>query len=201
MYNIGSSIVSGLASGVFVKGSTGNTGATGPIGATGLGSTGNTGSSISNITLVDRYIITTFSDGSTYGTPSQAIGTTGIGSYNIKMSNIGTGISLGYSVDGITLQIRPIRFVNNTEGLLYIDITDNTPTTIGNYYMHLQNTYAGITVTNQALSNTNLVTFNSSRKITRIPNTYGITWSQNDNRVSTKAVSYTHLTLPTNREV
>ena len=126
---IGSSVVANIYSGFSITGPTGPTGPTGATGPTGPGNyglTGFTGISIVGISLVDRYIITSFSDGTTYGTSSRAFGKTGAGVYKIGVSNIGTGVSLGYGVSGVTLQIRPIRFVNNSSVVLSVLSTTNT---------------------------------------------------------------------------
>lgn len=168
---IGSSIITSLASASSITGPTGPTGITGPRGLTGFGLTGATGNSVVGITLIDRFIVTTFFDGSTYGTIGQAIGATGSGAYTIKMSNVGNGISLGYSLSGNTLSIRPIRFVE-TEAASFVIKNKLTGTT--SYDVSLIPELAGITLISGS-SVGNLLTFNSSKKLTTIPNTFGST--------------------------
>ena len=169
---IGSSVVANIYSGFSITGPTGPTGPTGATGPTGPGNyglTGFTGISIVGISLVDRYIITSFSDGTTYGTSSRAFGKTGAGVYKIGVSNIGTGVSLGYGVSGVTLQIRPIRFVNNSSGVLSVLSTTNT------HDITLTSSSSGITLVSSASTDRNFLNFNSSGKATRVPNTFGTT--------------------------
>lgn len=124
MTNIGSSTVNLLGVTAIGTGPTGPTGGIGITGATGPGLTGSTGPSIVGITLVDRYIYTTFSNGATYATPSKAYGTTGGITYVVSYDNLGTGLSLAYDIQGSVLSVRPIRFVNNTD--VPLNITDTT---------------------------------------------------------------------------
>ena len=65
----------------FGKGATGITGPTGPRGITGPtgpmgnpGPRGATGKSVVGVSLSNRHVLTTFSDGTTYQTPNIAIG-------------------------------------------------------------------------------------------------------------------------------
>ena len=74
----------------------GNTGDTGPIGVTGpigFGLTGNTGFNIVGITLINRFLVTTFSDGSTHSSSTAIYGPTGGLTYNIDFLNSGSSIS------------------------------------------------------------------------------------------------------------
>jgi hypothetical protein len=124
MNNIGSSALNLLGITLIGIGSTGATGPIGITGATGAGLTGNTGPSIVGITLINRYVVTTFSNGNTYATPSKAYGTTGAVNYIIDYQNRGTGVSLAHSVSGTVLNLRPIKFVNNTD--VPLTVQDNS---------------------------------------------------------------------------
>ena len=169
---IGSSSV--LQLGVLAIG-TGPTGPTGPIGNTGPagpGITGGTGISVVGITLIDRYIITTFSDGSTYSTPSQAYGKTGSLTYLIDYANIGTGVSLAHSIENQTdLVLRPIRFVNTTSAPITINTTATDIT------VSLETSVAsGITLYSAQNDKNYLLNFKSG-KLRRVADAIGITSS------------------------
>jgi len=148
----------------------GNTGPTGPIGPTGstgpAGPTGNTGPSIIGVTgisLSNRYLITYFNNGGTYGVTGQAIGATGNRQYKVDYSNLGTGYSLAATAANGVLKIRPIEFVNTTVsesgGIVTVRAT-------------LPSTAVPITGTNNTF---NLVKFNSAGNLIGITNAFGIT--------------------------
>lgn len=176
-----------------ITGPTGSTGSTGPA---GLGLTGSTGSSITGITLVDRYLITTFSDGSTYSTSTQIYGATGNASYLLGFSNIGTGVSLGYGTTGsgvqsrpTNLQLRPIRFVNTTnatfsvmDGPEYVDI-------------NFQINSPGVTLVNSVSTERNLIKFNSSGKLERVSDTFGITLPSDPTNVGVESVGFVNANI------
>jgi len=169
---IGSSSV--LQLGVLAIG-TGPTGPTGPIGNTGpagAGITGATGISIVGITSINRYIITTFSDGSTYGTPSQAYGTTGNVNYLIDYFNIGTGVSLAHSIENQTdLVLRPIRFVNTTSAPITINTTSTDIT------VSLETSIASGITLNAAQNDKNYLLNFNNKKLRRVSDAIGITSS------------------------
>jgi len=154
--------------------SIGNTGPTGPIGNTGpigLGLTGNTGSGIVGITLIDRYLVTAFSNGTTYSTPNKIYGATGGFTYIADFLNAGSGISIGYGITGSNgLILRPIRIVNNTANNLSVtstssDVTVNLATVGG----------AGVTlVPNSSFTDAYLLKF-KNKKLKRIAATKGVT--------------------------
>ena len=174
MSTIGSSVVSELSSENSSVGPTGPTGPTGPIGPIGSGATGATGNSVIGISLVDRYIITTFFDGTTYGTSTQAIGKTGDGLVKLDFSNIGTGNSLGYSItNNKTLAIRPIVFLENENSKYNINLNSENNA----YDINLITNSSGITLLAGSSSN-KLLTFNSTGKPQTLNNTsineYGV---------------------------
>lgn len=125
---IGSSSVSQLGTYVYFIGPTGATGIIGATGPRGNGLTGGTGPKIIGITLVNRQILTTFEDGSTYLSPSKIYGATGQFQYLLDYKNNGQGVSLAYSVVGDTLYLRPIRIVPSSNTAVSINTTPSTVT-------------------------------------------------------------------------
>lgn len=97
------------------RGLTGNTGNQGSIGLDGIGLTGNTGSGISGITLQNRKILTTFSDGTTAISAREIYGKTGGFVYSVDFLNNTTigSVTLAYEANtGTTpsyLSLRPIK--------------------------------------------------------------------------------------------
>jgi len=169
---VGSSIVDNISSGASITGPTGPTGPSGPTGPAGYGATGSTGNSIIGITLIDHFIMTTFTDGTTYATPSQAIGKTGAVFSVLGVSNIGDGISLGHSIlNGMTLITRSIVFEEN-ENSKYI-INSNLENT--GYNISLITNSSGITLIAGSSAN-KLLKFNSKGKAETISNTSGNTF-------------------------
>ena len=185
---LGSSAILSLGISYSATGGTGPTGPVGPTGATGPGLTGNTGANIIGITLENRYIITTFSNGQTYGTGNQFYGETGPAVYQIAVSNIGTGISLGYGVSGPNILLRPIKFVNNTNSIL--TIVENPD----KVEINLQNVYSGLTVAASSSTERNFIKFNSSGAVERIPNTFGVTYD-NTSGSEVRSVSFVNANI------
>lgn len=127
--NVGYSSIKQLGEVSIASGNTGNTGPRGNTGPMGPGLTGNTGYGIVGITLIDRYLVTSFSDGSSYTSPNKIYGSTGGFTYVVDFTNLGSGISIGYGITGSsTLQLRPIRIVNNTTNNLSVTTTPNDVT-------------------------------------------------------------------------
>ena len=97
------------------RGLTGNTGNQGSIGLDGIGLTGNTGGGISGITLQNRKILTTFSDGTTAISAREIYGKTGGFVYSVDFLNNPTigSVTLAYEANtGTTpsyLSLRPIK--------------------------------------------------------------------------------------------
>jgi len=156
----------------------GVTGATGPIGITGLnglGLTGNTGPNIIGITLINKYLVTAFSDGTTYSTSTTIYGPTGGYDYVVDFKNIGSGVSLGYSITGTNeLLIRPLRIQNNTSNNLIISTSPNDITVnlslIGG---------SGVTlIANSNFTDANLLKFTDG-KLRRVGATRGVTSGTN----------------------
>jgi len=111
---VGYSSIKQLGNASITIGVTGNTGPAGNTGPDGLGLTGNTGPNVIGITLIDRYIVTAFSDGTTYSTSNVVVGQTGGFTYVVDFLNMGSGISMGYAVTGTDeLILRPIKIQFN----------------------------------------------------------------------------------------
>lgn len=180
---IGSSSILKLGISYSLTGGTGPTGPTGATGATGFGLTGNTGANIVGITLVDRYIVTTFSDGSTYGTPTKIYGKTGPAQYVVDVKNLGTGISLAYGVSGSDILLRPIKFINNSNSTVSINQNANV------IEITLNNISSGLTVASSSSTDRNFIKFNSSGAVVRIPNTFGVTYD-NTTRSDVQSVKF-----------
>jgi hypothetical protein len=179
----GSSVINGLMG----SGATGPTGPTGPTGATGpvgFGLTGPTGSNVVGITLTNRFLVTSFSDGSTYSTLVQIYGATGNASYLLAISNIGTGVSLGYGVTGNNIQTRPIRFVNSSNTTF--TVTDNTTSVDVN----LLSSASGVTLPVSASTDRNLITFGSTGLPQRVSNTFGVTLPSDPTNVGVESVTF-----------
>ena len=123
---VGYSSIKQLGNASISIGVTGNTGPIGNTGPQGLGLTGNTGPDVVGITLIDRYIVTSFSNGTTYSTSNTVIGPTGGFTYIVDFLNMGSGVSLAYSITGTDeLIIRPIKIENNTgNGLIVSSAAD-----------------------------------------------------------------------------
>jgi hypothetical protein len=117
---LGYSTITQIGSYEVARGVTGNTGPTGPTGPQGTGLTGNTGINVVGVTLIDRSVFTTFSDGTTYTTPNTAIGGTGTYTYLIDYLNSGSGVSLAHSVTGSSLVLRPIRISTTDQNKVLI---------------------------------------------------------------------------------
>jgi hypothetical protein len=168
---VGYSSIKQLGTANISIGVTGNTGPFGNTGPDGLGLTGNTGSNIIGITLVDRYIVTSFSDGTTYSTTNKVYGSTGGYTYIVDYLNLGSGISIGYAITGSNeLLLRPIKIVNNTTNNLSITADPNSVVvnlaTIGG---------TGVTlVSNSAFTDAYLLKFKSGN-LRRIAGTKGVT--------------------------
>lgn len=166
----GSSIITNLGSGFSVKGATGPTGPTGFTGPMGPGLTGNTGPDVVGITLIDRYFVTTFSNGATVSSVNQIYGQTGNAVYSVAASNIGSGVSLAYGLTGNTVLLRPIKW--SVDDYTYLTIT-NYPTYI---QLDLQAYPAGLTAVTSVSTDRNLLKFNSTGKLERVSNTFGVTY-------------------------
>lgn len=167
---IGSSSVAQVGAFTIINGGTGPTGPTGNTGPAGIGLTGNTGYGIAGITLVNRYVVTTFTDGTSYSTPLQVYGATGSVNYLIDYSNIGTGITIGHSINSSgDLVVRPITFVNNTDGRLVIQSDPNK------ININLQpSVSSGITLQSITDTSSFLLKF-KNKKLSRIGNAKGVT--------------------------
>jgi len=182
---VGSSLVSSLARAFSVTGPTGATGITGSKGLTGYGLTGISGSDVIGISLNNRYILTTFSDGTTYQSSKQIYGTTGPTDYVLDIKNLGTGFSLATQINkklspainfGITpyqeIVLRGITFTNNTDSLF-----SARRRTVGSniyYEINLQQ-QQGLTVASSSSSTVNLLQFDNNKAIQRINLAYGVT--------------------------
>lgn len=174
---IGSSSVTQLGSPYSITGPTGNTGPTGSIGLQGIGLTGNTGSSIIGISLVNRSIITYFSDGTTAGATGQIFGATGNLAYLIDGENLGTGLSLYAGICGDNLTLRPIKIVNNSSAsTVSVSLVNSN-----HYEITLQNISQGITVSGGNTGTRNFIKFNSSGVPELVNNTFGVTSSDTSN--------------------
>lgn len=191
---IGSSSVTKLSGSFSVTGPTGPTGPKGHTGPTGSGNTGNTGPSIIGISLVDRSLITYFSNGATYGTSTKIYGTTGPTQYFADFLNLGTGISLIYGVSyGINpflgeisyqtrLKVRPIVVLNNSNSkFLQEDINEPYPVlgplfgSSTTFYKNLNLILSsGLTVSTN-INTVNFLKFTGNKVIERISNTSGVT--------------------------
>lgn len=181
---LGSSVVTQLGASYSVTGPTGPTGPRGATGPAGYGLTGFSGPNIVGITLENRYIITTFSNGQTASTPSQIYGATGNAEYNLAFYNLGTGVSFAYGITGTDLQLRPIKFVNNSNSIL--SVAD-----AGNYIeINLQNVSQGITVENSVSAERRLLKFNSSGAVVRISNTLGNTYDSDTTNPKIKSINF-----------
>jgi len=181
---LGSSVVTQLGASYSVTGPTGPTGPAGATGPAGYGLTGFSGPNIVGITLVNRYIITTFSNGQTASTPSQIYCATGNAEYNLAFYNLGTGVSFAYGITGTNLQLRPIKFVNNSNSIL--SVTDT-----GNYVeINLQNVSGGVTVENSISAERRLLKFNSSGAVVRVSNTLGNTYDSDTTNPKVKSVNF-----------
>lgn len=123
------STITQLGSYEVTKGVTGNTGPTGPTGFQGPGLTGNTGPAVAGITLIDRFIFTTFSNGNGFTTPNVAIGKTGSYNYLVDFLNSGSGASLAHSITGSELSLRPIR-ISTTEQNKILITTESDKITV-----------------------------------------------------------------------
>jgi len=170
---VGYSSIKQLGNASITIGVTGNTGPAGNTGPDGLGLTGNTGPNVIGITLIDRYIVTAFSDGTTYSTSNVVVGQTGGFTYVVDFLNMGSGISMGYAVTGTDeLILRPIKIQNNTGNNLIVSsgsdlITVNLSSIAG----------AGVTlVPNTSFTESYLLKFKDG-KLRRVAGAVGITSS------------------------
>lgn len=120
MIRITTSPVSQIGAYLVNRGLTGNTGNIGPQGPQGPGLTGNTGSNIAGITLQNRKILTTFSNGSTALSGTTIYGKTGNFNYIIDFLNNTTsgGVTIAYAANTTTtpseLSIRPIKIIGGS---------------------------------------------------------------------------------------
>lgn len=197
---IGSSSVTKLSGSFSVTGPTGPTGPKGPTGSTGSGNTGNTGPNVIGVSLVNGSLITSFSNGSTFGTTTKITGNTGNSEYYVGFKNLGTGLSLiaGVSIGIRTLisapqafmsyvNIRPIRIINNSNSL-FIQEQINAPSLI-NYlgssgqptlsYVGLNLIYLSGLTTSTNTGDVNFVKFTENKVLEKISNTIGVTVNNN----------------------
>jgi len=181
---LGSSVITQLGASYSVTGPTGPTGPVGVTGPAGYGLTGFSGPNIVGITLINRYVVTAFSNGKTASSVNQIYGATGNAVYDLAFYNIGTGISFAYGITGTDLQLRPIRFVNNSNSIL--SVTD-----AGNYVeINLQNVSQGVTVESSTSVQKNLLKFNSLGSLVRVSNTSGNTYDNDSTNPKVNSVNF-----------
>lgn len=176
MINVGSSVFGQFGRTISgIVGYTGPTGPTGPTGSTGpsgsAGPRGNTGIDLIGVSLVNNVIINNFSNGTTLAASGIAIGKTGPVNYVVNFKNLGTGVSFGYGLTSGGFVVRPIRFVNqSTSSTISIDDSNSRF-----YDISLTNPAVGLTAVNDGTNNVKFLQYDSSNKIQKVPNTFGIT--------------------------